>query len=129
MKISLKVFHWLPRIICIAAILLVSVFAMDAFAPGLTAWQQLGAFILHLIPSFVLLLFLVIAWKRELAGGIIFTALGIIMTPFIYLHNRDVNHFSVAECINAVLLITFPFIAVGMLFIVSYFKKRKQLHA
>ena len=60
MKKPLKVFHWLPRIICILAILFVSLFAADAFSPELTIWQQLGAFIMHLIPSFILIAFLII---------------------------------------------------------------------
>ena len=66
METKVKVLHWLPRIICILAILFVSMLALDSFAPGLTIWQQLGAFLMHLIPSFVLLVFLVIAWKWEL---------------------------------------------------------------
>jgi hypothetical protein len=31
---------------------------------------------MHLLPSFVLLLILIVSWKRELLGGIIFIVLG-----------------------------------------------------
>ena len=72
MKTSIRVFHWLPRIICILAILFVSLFAADAFAPGLTIWQQLGAFFIHLIPSFILLSLLIVAWKWELPTVLVF---------------------------------------------------------
>jgi hypothetical protein len=33
----------------------VSLFALDAFVPDLTRAQQVGAFLIHLVPSFVLL--------------------------------------------------------------------------
>lgn len=127
METSVKVFHWLPRIICILAILFVSIFAADAFAPGLSIWQQLADFFMHLIPSFVLLAFLIAAWKWEYIGGIIFTAIGIVMSPFIFMHNYSVNHFSIGRCIGIILMITFPFIVVGILFIVSHFMKKKHL--
>lgn len=125
MKKSLDVFHWLPRILCILAILFLSMFALDSFAPGLTIWQQLGAFLMHLIPSFVLVTFLVIAWKWELAGSIIFTATGIGFTPFIYIPNFHNNH-SVWISLSIVLMITFPFIVVGVLFFVSWLLKKKE---
>ena len=56
MKTSLAVYHWLPRILCILSILFISMFALDAFAPNLTIWQQITDFLIHLIPSFILLL-------------------------------------------------------------------------
>ena len=125
MKTSLKVLHWIPRIICILAILFISLFASDAFAPGLTIWQQLGDFFLHLIPSFVLLGFLILAWKRELIGGIIFTVIGIVFSPFVFMLNYNRNH-SLAISLGIILLITVPFIVVGILFIISHHLKKRE---
>jgi hypothetical protein len=127
MNPSIRVFHWLPRIIGILAILFVSLFATDAFAPGLTFGQQLTAFIMHLIPSFVLLAFLIIAWKWEFVGGIIFLVTGLALSPFIFMMNYNRNHFSVAASIGVILMITFPFIVVGILFIISHSLKKKVL--
>lgn len=127
MKTTVMVFHWLPRIICILAILFISVFALDAFSPGLTLWQQLAGFLMHLIPTFILTCLLVIAWKWELVGGIIFTVIGLAMSPVIFLHNYRINHFSIGQSIGVILLITFPFVVVGVLFIISHFKKKKEL--
>ena len=129
MEKSINVFHWLPRILCILAILFVSMFALDAFAPGLTIWQQLGAFFMHLIPSFVLLAFLIIAWKWEFIGGIIFTLIGLIMSPFVFMLNFNRNHFSVMQCLGIILMITFPFIVVGILFLISHYRNKKALTA
>jgi len=126
MKTSIKVLHWFPRIICILAILFISVFAADAFSPGLTIWQQLGGFIMHLIPSFILLTLLIIAWKWEYVGGINFTVIGVGMSPFVFMHNYNMNH-SVGLSLGIILAITFPFIVVGILFIISHFRKKKNL--
>ena len=118
---------WSPRILCIGAILFVSMFALDAFAPGLTLWQQLGDFFIHLIPSYVLLAVLIVAWKWELYGGIIFTIIGLGLSPIIFMGNQNRNHFSVGASLGIVMMITFPFVVVGVLFIISYFLKKKNL--
>jgi hypothetical protein len=125
MKKSIKVFHWLPRIICLLAILFVSLFAADAFAPELTIWQQLGAFIIHLIPSFILLAFLIVAWKWEYVGGLIFLIIGAVLSPIVFMHNYNMNH-SVWMSLGIILSITIPFVIVGALFLVSYFLKKKN---
>jgi hypothetical protein len=127
MKTSIRVFHWLPRIICILAILFVSIFATDAFAPGLTIWQQLGGFLIQLIPSFILLAFLIVAWKWELIGGIIFVVIGLVTSPLVFMLNHNRNHFSIDTSLKNVLIITFPFIVVGVLFIISNSLKKKNL--
>ena len=124
MKTSFKILHWTPRIICILAILFISMFALDSFGPGMTIWQQLGAFFMHLIPSFVLIALLIIAWKWELIGGIIFALIGIGFSPFIFFHNFKMND-SVGMSLNIVLAINLPFVLVGLLFILNHIKKRK----
>jgi hypothetical protein len=126
MKTSIQLLHWTPRILCIVAILFVSLFALDAFAFGLTIWQQLAGFLKHLIPSYILLAFLVIAWKYEYIGGLIFAIMGLGFSPFIFLHNYQMNH-SVCMSLIIILMITFPFVVVGLLFILSHFMKKKNL--
>jgi hypothetical protein len=125
MKLSAKVLHWLPRIICILAILFVSMFALDAFSPNLTVWQQIGAFIIHLIPSFILLIVLLIAWKWELVGGIIFIILGIGLSPFVFIHNFRMNH-SIWMSLGIISAITLPFVIVGILFVISHYRKMER---
>jgi hypothetical protein len=123
MKNSKTLFHWLPRIICILAILFISMFAADAFEPGLTIWQQLGAFIMHLIPSFILLGILIFAWYKEFIGGIIFIIIGLVLTPFVFNMNYKMNE-SIWMSLGIIMTITFPFILVGILFIVSHKLKK-----
>ncbi len=125
MKKNLRFLHWTPRIVCILAILFISLFALDSFSPELTIWQQIGAFLIHLIPSYILIALLIIAWKWELIGGIIFILIGLGFIPFIFTHNYNMNH-SVGMSLFTILVINIPFVIVGALFILSYFKKRKQ---
>lgn len=124
MKAGYRILHWLPRILCILAILFISMFAMDAFDPQLTFWQQIKAFIIHMVPSFILIAMLLVAWKWELIGGILLALTGLIMTPFVFNMNYNMNH-SVPISIGIILMITFPFILTGILFIVDHFVRTR----
>lgn len=128
MRTATKILHWLPRGLCVLAILFVSVFALDAFAPGLTIWQQLRAFAMHLIPSFVLLALLLIAWKWELAGGIALAVAGLALGVPVFLLNYRRTH-SVGTCVGVVLMLTFPFVVAGVLFVLSHLSKKRQAGA
>ena len=108
------------------AILFIGMFALDAFQPGLTIWQQLGGFLMHLIPSFILLAILLVAWKWEFVGGLIFTIIGLVFTPIIFIHNYRMNE-SLWMSVGIVLMITIPFVVVGVLFMVSHYKKKKTV--
>lgn len=122
---SLKLLYWTPRVICILAILFVSLFALDAFNPALPIGKQILDFLMHMLPSFVLTVLLIIAWKWELIGGIILGMIGIVFSPIIFMHNYNMNH-SVVMSLTVIAMITFPFILVGVLFVISHFKKKNQ---
>ncbi len=122
------ILRWTPRAICILAILFVSLFSLDSFAPGLTIWQQMSAFLMHLIPSFVLLALLIAAWKRKMAGGIAFIVIGLLLSPPLFLRNCRMNH-SVLMSLGIILTITFPFVLAGVLFVLSHRLTRKSASA
>ncbi len=125
MKSSMKLLHWTPRILCILAIIFLSLFALDAFEEGMPIGKQILGFLIHMIPSFVLIIFLIIAWKWEFIGGIIFMAVGIIFSPIIFNMNYSMNE-SIWVSIGIIASITFPFIIVGVLFVVNYYQKKKE---
>ena len=125
MRAATRLPHWLPRTLCILAILFVSMFALDAFAPGLTIWQQLGAFAIHLIPSFVLLALLLIAWRWELVGGIALAATGLVLSVPVFGLNYRRTH-SIGASLGIILMITLPFVVVGVLFVVNHYLKKKS---
>lgn len=126
MSLQAKILHWAPRILCILAILFISMFALDAFNHDETIMVQIGDFVMHLIPSILLSVILWLAWKKPLIGGILFTFVGVIFTPWVYNHNYSMNH-SVSMSLGVIFLITIPFVFIGLLFIIDHFitKKRK----
>ncbi|MGE5348118.1 MAG: hypothetical protein ACM3NP_02460 [Actinomycetota bacterium] len=120
-----KLLHRTPRILFILAIAFISLFAFDAFSPGWTFLQNLGSLMLHLVPTFILIALLVVAWKWELAGGILITLVGLVVTPFLYNMNYQRTS-SANSAFVVILMITLPFIIIGILFIISHFIKRKH---
>ncbi len=123
MEHTIKVFHWLPRILGILAIGFISLFALDAFNPEHSLGQQLLDFLMHMIPSFVLILVLLLAWKKEIIGGIIFIIIGLAFTPWVFQHNYNMNQ-SVGLTISIVSMITLPFVIIGILFVISHRLKK-----
>lgn len=120
-----KILFLAPRILCIMAIIFVSLFALDSFNSEKTLFKQIQEFLIHLIPSVVLLGILILAWKKELIGGILFILIGLVFSPWLFIRNYQINH-SVWTSLEVVLLISVPFIVVGLLFILS-FKKKKSI--
>ena len=120
-----KIIRWLPRLLCIGAILFISMFALDAFEPGKPFGQQLLDFMMHLIPTYILLLLLWVAWKKPFLGGILFAIIGIVTSPFVYNLNYNRTH-SVMTSLSIILMITVPFIVVGVLFLVSHMQEKSK---
>jgi prolipoprotein diacylglyceryltransferase len=127
MKTSTKVLCWTARILCILAILFISLFALDSVSSERTFWQNATALIMSLIPSFVLLAALIIAWKWEKTGGIILTIIGLALSIFVFVLNYKRNQFSVANSLKNALIIAIPFVLAGIMFILSRHRKKKEL--
>ena len=119
------ILHWIPRGICILAILFVSMFALDAFEGGKPLGDQLLDFSMHLIPSYILIGILLLAWKWELPGGILLTTIGVGLAPIIFVHNYGMNN-SILMSLGVIAMVNLPFIVSGVLFIMnSQHKKNK----
>ena len=103
----LKILYWAARIIGILAILFISLFALDAFQEGVPLTKILLDLVLHLIPSMVLVIFLIIAWKYEIVGGFLFVVISFV--PFFLSRNL--------LWVNAILCA--PFLLTGILFLMS----------
>jgi hypothetical protein len=125
MKNAVVGFHWIPRALCIIAILFVSMFALDSFAPGLTIWEQIGGFLIHLIPTYILVAALIVAWNWEKIGGIILMVIGLGLSPFVFSMNWHRTG-SIWIALGIVLVINIPFVMVGALFIISNYLKKKN---
>jgi hypothetical protein len=73
-----KLLYWTPRTLCIVFIMFTSLFALDVFEESIGIWETILAFLMHLIPTFIMIVLLVITWRWEWIGGILFILLGIL---------------------------------------------------
>ena len=54
-----------------------SLFALDVFSEGYGFWETILALLIHLIPVYIVVIVLVIAWRREWVGAVLFNALAL----------------------------------------------------
>ncbi|MDX9905408.1 MAG: hypothetical protein RBS55_02345 [Bacteroidales bacterium] len=106
-----QILRWAPRIIAILAVLFMMIFSLDCFGPGYSFKEQLICFVMHNIPAFIVIAALVIAWKWELVGGILFIA--VFLAAGIFFHSFGRN--------PASLIVITPFLVVGVLFMLDYY--------
>ena len=117
MKIN-KIMYWIPRMISIIFILFLSMFALDILGMELGFLGTIIGLFMHLIPSFILIGLLLIAWKYEKIGGYIFLILAVLFIVFFNLY-REIFSF---------LLVGLPIILIGILFLLSAkYNKNKNI--
>ncbi len=122
MKIVIdKLIYWSPRILGAIFILFLMMFSLDIFMPGLSAGQKAVGLFVHNIPALVLLVILIISWKREIVGGVVFVLVGII-----YLLMQIMNPAFEWYQLPWSFIIAGPALLIGVLFIISRDRKRYQ---
>ncbi|MFP4111777.1 MAG: hypothetical protein ACLFPQ_02880 [Candidatus Woesearchaeota archaeon] len=114
-----KVLLWLPRILSIMFAVFLSLFAFDVFSEGYGFSETLLALFMHLIPAFILIVCIVIAWKKSLLGGALFFVLGIVSVFFFSTHKNPISF----------MLISFPVFFAGALFILSDYFMRYRIRS
>ena len=72
-----RVVYWTPRIICIAFAAFLSIFAMDVFSMQVDFWHKALALLMHLIPTALVLIALMVGWRREWIGAVVFPLLAV----------------------------------------------------
>ncbi len=70
--------YWTPRALCIAFAAFISIFALDVFREGVPVWQVALALLMHLIPTFLIVAILVVSWRHEWVGGVLYILLGVL---------------------------------------------------
>src|SRR5689334_22748807 len=102
-----KFFYWLPRLLAILFTLFLVIFAFDVFDGKHSVLEMIGGFLIHLTPNYLLLISLLIAWKHEKIGGLIF----LIIATFFTLFFKTYLYWPVF------LTISFPVLLIGLLFL------------
>ncbi len=71
---------------------------------------------MHLVPNFIMAAILVLAWKYERIGGVLFILAGLFFTLFFNTYQMLINF----------LIISFPLFLIGTLFLVHYKYKNSK---
>ncbi len=115
-----KFIYWTPRILGIVLVLFLMVFSLDVFEPGLTAWQIALGLLMHNIPALFLLIILIISWKHEIVGGIVFILAGLAYVALTAVRSQLPWYIVFSWS----LVLAGPAFFIGILFIVNWLKKR-----
>ena len=88
--LSKRILFWAPRVLSILFIAFLSLFALDVFGEQLGFWRTLLALAMHLIPSFVLIIALILAWRWEWIGAVLYAAAGLLYVVWVVSMSRPV---------------------------------------
>jgi len=115
-----KFLYWTPRILSIIFILYLTLFSLDIFEMKLGFWGTIVGLFMHNIPALILLIVLLISWKYEIVGGIVFILAGIL-----YIVTLTMNPFE-WYMLSWSLMIAGPAFLIGILFIAGWRKSRRK---
>jgi hypothetical protein len=113
-RIARKTLYWTPRLLCIAFALFLSLFALDVFDEN-EGWDIVLALLMHLVPVYLVIGVLALAWRWEWTGAVLFTGLGL----FYIIWTWGKFHWSAPVCISG------PLFLVGGLFLLGWMKREE----
>jgi hypothetical protein len=113
--------YWVPRILGIVFVLFLMMFSLDVFEPGLTAGQIALGLLVHNIPALLLLVILIISWKREIVGGVAF-----ILAGLLYIFSLVMKPRFEWYMLSWSVIISGPALLVGILFLIGWSRKKKK---
>ena len=111
-----RILYWTPRILNIIALLFMLMFSFDAFDGNDTMWHKILGFLIHNIPVIILAALLILAWYREMIGGVLIFAVA--LAACFYFRSFTTNPYS--------LLILAPFMLTGVLFVIHHLMYEKN---
>lgn len=115
-----KFIYWTPRILALVFVGFLALMSLDVFSSDLN-WRQIAmGLFMHNIPVLILLFVVLISWKHELVGGIIFTLAGLF-----YMFTLTMNAtLAWYIALSWSMTIAGPALLIGILFLVNWHKKR-----
>lgn len=119
-----KLVYWLPRVLAISMIGFLALFSLDIFEGNYGFWGTIVGLLMHNIPVFILIAVLLVAWKYEWVGGVVFILFGLLYLAAI-LRTALADRFEWHLLAWAV-QISGPLFLIGALFFVNWFGKKNQ---
>ena len=116
--------YWTPRILSILFLLFLAMFSLDVFDENLGFWGTVLGLFMHNLPVLVLLIALIISWKYEIVGGIVFILGGLFYTVIV-LRSVLVNTPHPLFMLFWPVLIAGPAFLIGVLFLVNWHLKKR----
>ena len=111
--ITRRILFWSPRVLGILFAIFLSLFALDVFNEGYSVGETILALLIHLIPTYLVVISLALAWRWEWVGSILFIALTL---------------FYMASSGSGSWVISAPLWLIGLLFLLNW-TYRAQLRA
>ncbi|MFH1209700.1 MAG: hypothetical protein V1663_02845 [archaeon] len=121
-KVS-KFVYWTPRILSILFLLFLALFSLDVFDSKMDFWGTVLGLLIHNIPVFILLAIVIISWKYEWVGGIVFILAGLFYIFLMIL--RALKNPNEWDMLSYSFIIAGPAFFIGILFLIGWFKKKK----
>ena len=109
------IFYWTPRLLSILFAVFISIFALDVFGEGTGFWQTVVALLRHLMPTLFIILTLVLAWRWEWIGAVVFSALGVLYIIMVF------GRFP----LSVYFIISGPLFLVSFLFLLNWMYRKK----
>lgn len=111
MDSRLKCFLFMsPRVLCILFAVFLGLFALDVFGEEYGFWEGVLALLIHLLPVYIVVAVLIVAWRREWIGALLFFALGL----FYLFETWGRFHWSTYLAISG------PLVLIGILFLLNW---------
>jgi hypothetical protein len=112
-----QLLRWTPRALALLYAGFISLFALDVWGMDGTVWERLGGFLIHLAPTYAVVVALIVGWRWPAAGGALFMVLVLVFSIF----------FGWAGEWQTWLLLGLPLVIVGLLFLGDAWPDRKRL--
>ena len=106
---------WTPRLLGLCYVAFLSAFSFDVFSEGLGLAGTVAALSMHLIPSAVMLLVVIIAWKHELAGVVLLVGAA------------GIYAFVTRQHPSWILVIAGPLVLLAILFALSWWQRQRSM--
>ena len=110
-----RTLYWTPRVISIVFAVFISLFALDVFQGHAAPAQVALALAMHLVPTALVVVALVIAWRWEWVGAVLYFGLAVLYV--VVMHER--------ARWDWYLLIAGPAVLVGVLFLLGWLFRRE----
>ncbi len=107
---------WTPRVLTFLFAFFIMIFSFDVFDSNAPFWNKILGFLIHSIPTFVIIFIALIAWKKPFWSALLYLVIFIAFTVVFKTFRR----------IDIFILISFPVLLIAILYYFDYWVGRKK---